>query len=100
MDIRRKKGIKASVRSSLEKLLGLATKAYEADKLERSARYVKMSMDLLKKHKIKLPKELKNSFCRKCLTIWIPSKTVTVSYDSKTDCLRVKCNKCGYSKRL
>ncbi len=100
MDIRRKKVIKASVRSSLEKLLSLATKSYEAGKEERSSRYVKMAMDLLKKHKIKLPKELKNSFCRKCMAIWIPGKTVIVAYDRKTDCLRVKCNLCGYSKRL
>jgi ribonuclease P protein subunit RPR2 len=100
MDIRRKKVIKASVRSSLEKLLSLASKAYDAGKKERSDRYVKMSMDLLKKHKIKLQKELKNSFCRKCLTIWIPGKTVTAYYDRKTDCLRVRCNRCGYSKRL
>jgi ribonuclease P protein subunit RPR2 len=99
MDIRRKKVIKASVRSSIDKLLALAKKSYDAGKKERSRRYVRMSMDLLKKHKVKLPKELKNSFCRKCLSVWIPGKTVTVYFDRKSDCLRVRCM-CGYSKRL
>jgi ribonuclease P protein subunit RPR2 len=99
MDIRRKKVIKSTVRSSIEKLLGEARKSYEAGRKDRSARYVTMARDLLKKNKIKLPKEVKNSFCRKCGVVWIPGKTVTVYYDRKISCLRVRCQ-CGYSKRL
>ena len=99
MDNRRKKLIKSSVRASIEKLIGSAQKAYRQGHKERSERYVRMALDLVKKHKIRLPKSLKNSFCKKCHVIWIPKKTVTVSYDAKNHCLRVKC-KCGYSKRL
>jgi ribonuclease P protein subunit RPR2 len=99
MENRRKKVIKSSVRSSIGKLIGQAQKAYREGKKERSSRYVKMALDLVKKHKIRLPKELKNSFCRKCNVVWIPGKTVKISYDKKNVCLRVKCQ-CGHAKRL
>jgi len=99
MDSRRKAIIKSSVRSSIEKLIGQARKAYVSGKGERSKRYIDMVFDLLKKHKVKLPKELRNSFCRKCHLVWIPEKTVTVSYDRRNDCLRATC-RCGVSKRV
>jgi ribonuclease P protein subunit RPR2 len=99
MKDRRKKLINSSVRSSIEQLLEQSRKAYSAGNAARSKRYVKMAFELLKKHRIRLPKELKNSFCRKCHAIWIPEKTVSVYYDRKTDALRVRCG-CGFSKRL
>jgi len=99
MDIRRKKVIKSSVRQSIDRLLPLARKAYDQKKTDRSKRYVQMVLDLVKKNKVSLPKEARNSFCRKCKTIWIPGKTLTVYYDRKTDCLRIKCV-CGFTKRL
>ena len=99
MHDRRKSIIKSSVRSSVEKLLEQSRKAYLAKKEARSKRYVAMAFDLLKKHKVKLPSELRNSFCRKCFAIWIPGQTVTVYYDKKNHCLRVRC-RCGHTKRL
>ncbi|HSB46486.1 MAG TPA: hypothetical protein VLD37_00615 [Candidatus Bilamarchaeum sp.] len=98
MHDRRKKNINASVSSSISKLLEEARKAYPGSP-GRSKRYVEMAFDLLKKNKVRLPREMRNSFCRKCFTIWIPGKTVTVFFDKKTDALRVKCG-CGFSKRL
>jgi ribonuclease P protein subunit RPR2 len=98
MDSRRKNIIKSSVRSSIEKLLGEARKSFGSDPV-RSKRYVGMAFELLKKNKVRLPRELSNSFCRKCHSVWIPGKSVTVYYDKKTDALRVRCT-CGFSKRL
>lgn len=99
MDSRRKKVIKASVRESIKKLIEQARQAYKKKDLKKSKRYVKMAFDLLKKHKVRLPEELKNSFCRKCFLVWIPDKTVKIAYDRKCDCLRLTC-RCGYSKRI
>ena len=99
MDNRRKKVIKSSVRSSIKKLLEQARAAHKKKETERSKKYVKMAFDLLKKHKIKLPEEIKNSFCKKCYLIWIPGETITVTYDKENNCLRLRC-RCGYSKRL
>jgi ribonuclease P protein subunit RPR2 len=99
MDNRRKKVIKSSVRSSITDLVLMAQKTYSSKNAVRSSRYIKMALDLIKKHKVRLPKELKNSFCKKCCIVWIPGKTINVTYDKKNECLRIKC-KCGYSKRL
>ncbi len=99
MDSRRKNIIKSSVRSSIERLLEKSREAYTAGGADRSRRYVRMAFDLLKKNKVTLPRELRNSFCRKCMLVWIPGKTATVYYDRRNGCLRVRCQ-CGHSKRL
>lgn len=99
MQSSRKSLIKSSVRPSIGKLLEQARKAYASGSESRSKRYVEMAFDLLTKHKAKLPKELRNSFCRKCHLIWVPGQSATVTFDRKNDCLRIKC-RCGHSKRL
>jgi len=81
------------------RLLDQAREAHRSGQFGRSRRYVKMAFELLKKHRIRLPKDLRNSFCRKCFTIWIPAKTVTVNYDKNNHCLRLRCS-CGRSKRF
>ncbi|MBN1170144.1 hypothetical protein JXA56_03905 [Candidatus Micrarchaeota archaeon] len=96
MDTRRKKIIKTNVRSSVAQLIA---KAQTEPSESRSKRYVKMAVDLMKKNRISLPKELRNSFCRKCHVPWVLGETATASYDRKHDCLRVKCI-CGFSKRI
>jgi RNase P subunit RPR2 len=83
----------------MERLLAEARKAHDSGKEERARRYVRMVMDLLKKHRAKLPREFRNSFCRKCCRLWIPGDTVVVFYDRKNACLRVLCA-CGNSKRI
>lgn len=99
MDIRRKKVIKSSVPQSAARLLHEARKAHDAKQDERALRYVRMVLDLLKKNKVRLPAELRNSFCRKCARLWLPGDTVTVTYDKKSACLRVRCA-CGSTKRI
>ncbi len=99
MDNRRKKIIKSSVRTSIKRLIAQARAAHKKKDTRSSKKYVKMAVDLIKKHKTGLPEELKNSFCKKCHLVWIPTKTVTVIYDKKNDCLRL-CSKCGFKKRI
>ena len=99
MDNRRKKVIKSSVRDSIDKLVNQARTAYEKGDKQKSKRYVEMTFDLLKKYRIRLPNDLKNSFCRKCFVVWMPSETVKVTYDKKCHCLRLTCE-CGFSKRI
>lgn len=102
MDIRRGKLIKASTSLSINRLLDKAReerKSKKPDYEERSKKYVKMAFELLKKNKVRLPKEIKNSFCRKCFVIWVPGDTVLVWYDKKEHCIRLTC-RCGFSKRV
>ena len=94
-----KKLIKSSVRDSIAHLLEEASSAWKKKNVERSRRYVKMIVDLIKKHKIRLNPDQKNKFCKKCNTWWVPGKTMKLIYDQKHHAIRVKCQ-CGYSKRL
>jgi RNase P subunit RPR2 len=91
--------LKSSVRESIRKLVLEATDVFRSGDEERSKRYVEMAMDLVKKHRMRLPADLRNSFCRKCHIIWFPGKTVTIYFDSKNNCLRARC-RCGHSKRI
>ncbi|MEW6036240.1 MAG: ribonuclease P [Candidatus Micrarchaeota archaeon] len=99
MQSSRKSLIKSSVRTSTGRLLEQARRAVREGKAERSKRYVGMAFELLKKHKAGLPKEFRNSFCRKCHLVWIPGETMVAYYDRKNGCLRVRC-RCGFTKRL
>lgn len=108
-----KKLIKSSVRQSIAQLLEEAEKAYssasrakktgnkklETENRKRSTRYLQMVMDLVKKHKVRLTKDQKNKFCRKCLVWWVPNKTLKLIYDQKHHVIRLKCQ-CGYTRRL
>lgn len=94
-----KKVIKTTVKSSIKKLLSEAKKAARAGKNDRSRKYVKMAMALVKKHKVRLDNEQKTSFCRKCFVWWVPKKTLKLVFDKRHNTIRVKCS-CGYSRRL
>jgi len=96
----RKKLIKSSVRQSIAELLSEANLAWNAGKKERSQRYAKMSMDLVKKHKVRLTDEQKRMFCRKCFSWWVPGDTVKLIFDKRHNVIRMKCAKCGYTRRL
>ncbi len=100
MEHRRKKVIKQSVRDTVKKLIDEAHSEYRRGNKERSHRHVKMALYHIKKHKVHVPKEYKNAFCRKCCIVWIPGKTARVYFDRKQNCLRIECMKCGFSKRL
>ena len=96
----RKKLIKSSVRQSIAKLMGEAEAARAAGRPERARRYAKMIMDLVRKHKVRLTEEQTRGFCRKCFTWWVPGDTVKLAFDKRHNVIRMKCAKCGYTRRL
>ncbi len=96
----RKKLIKSSVRQSVAKLLDEAASAWDSGKPERAKRYAEMTMDLVRKHKVRLTDDQKRRFCRKCLTWWVPNETVKLIFDKRHNVIRMKCAKCGYTRRL
>lgn len=61
----------------IKKLLDLAKEIYDKNP-ELSRRYVEIAWKIKLKCNVKLPKILKLRFCKKCFTVWIPSKTVKV----------------------
>jgi len=96
----RKKLIKTSVRQSIARLISEAESAWKSNKPQRSERYAKMVMGLVRKNKVRLTKEQKNKFCRKCFNWWVPGDTLTLIYDQKHHLIRVKCGRCGYTRRI
>ncbi len=77
----------------IEILLDLAKK--EAKKnLERSRRYVELARTIGKRYNIRLKKEQKDSFCKKCNTPLIPGFTMKFWLDPKTKTKVIKCLKC------
>ncbi len=96
----RKKLIKSSVRQSIAKLMDEAQDAWAAGRPERARRYAQMSMDLVRKHKVRLSEDQKRMFCRKCFTWWVPGDTVKLAFDKRHNVIRMKCANCGYTRRL
>lgn len=60
---------------------------------ELSDRYVKMAWKIKSKYNLKLPKEVKRKFCRKCLSFWRPGATSRVR--KARGRVVVTCLKCG-----
>jgi len=100
MEHRRKKIIKGSVRETVKRLIDEAQKEYRNGNRERSKRHVQMALYHIKKHKVHVPDEYRNTYCKQCKIVWIPGETARVYFDRKCSCLRIECRKCGYSKRL
>jgi ribonuclease P protein subunit RPR2 len=96
----RKKLIKSSVKQSISQLLSEAEAAWKAGRKERAERYAKMVMDLVKKHKVRLTEDQKRKFCRKCFRWWVPGDTLKLIFDKRHNVIRMKCGRCGYTRRL
>jgi len=98
---KRRKGqtdeIKALAHERIERLFGLAEGVFR-ERPELADRYVRAAWKLKTRYNLRLPKNLKPKFCRKCLSFWVPGASCRVrvkSGDVITTCLR-----CGRVRRL
>lgn len=99
MDKRSKKVIKDTVRERIAHLLEEARSSFRQHP-ERSERYLKLLWKLVQKYKVRLTREQKLSFCKKCFTLWVPGRNVEISFDQRNSVLEYKCKKCGFRRRL
>ena len=86
MDKNKKGFTTTTIISSMESLYGEAQKAFLEGKNDRASKYIQMIMELVKKNKVRLPSNLKNTFCRKCNSLWVIQKldeSTSVSEDNK-----------------
>lgn len=67
---------------------------------ERSKRYAQLAFAIVRKNKVRLTKEQKLSFCRKCFFFWRPGKSVSVIFDKKNKRIIYKCNACEYTRKI
>ncbi len=66
----------------------------------RSRRYIELARKIAMRYNVRLPKETKLSFCKKCNTILVPGKTSQVRLESKTGSRVIKCKNCNNVYRL
>ncbi|WP_340820233.1 ribonuclease P protein component 4 [Methanolobus sp. WCC4] len=80
----------------IEYLFGLAKEELSSNP-ERSARYVSLARKIGMRHRVRIPAELKRSFCRNCGSLLVPGYNSRTR--SKNGCVVVTCLNCGSIKR-
>jgi ribonuclease P protein subunit RPR2 len=78
----------------IERLLELARDEFDK-KPERSRDYIKLARKIGMRYNVRLKKEQKRTFCKKCNQLLIPEKTSKVEIDSKKKLKIIKCLNCG-----
>ncbi len=62
---------------------------------ERGKKYVELARKIGKRYNVRLTKEEKRSFCKKCNQFLIPNKTSEIKIDSEKKLIIIKCMNCG-----
>lgn len=99
MDKRPKKVIKETVRKRIAHLLDEARASFKKHP-ERSERYLRLIWKLLEKYKVRLTREQKLSFCKRCFTLWVPGRNVEIFFDQRNSIIEYTCKKCGFKRKL
>jgi len=77
-------------------LLGRAQKMKNED-YELARRYVELARRIATRYRIRIPKELKMTFCKKCL---YPYRSDKVRIRVRKSRVIITCLNCGYEKRI
>ncbi|MEM1508827.1 MAG: ribonuclease P protein component 4 [Thermofilaceae archaeon] len=92
--------IKRIARERIQILLDLADKVLRKDE-QLAKRYVQLAFRIAAKAHLKLPREVKRRYCRKCKIPLIPGYTARIRV--KKGCggakIVVTCLRCGYIRR-
>jgi len=62
---------------------------------ERSKRYIQLMRKIGLRYNVRLPKNIKRSFCKNCNTLLVPGKTSIIRLNRREKTVRVKCLVCG-----
>ncbi len=74
------------------RLIELAQKEWNNNP-KRSRRYIQLIQGLSTRFRTHIPREIKDSFCKKCGNLWKKGETVTIRIKGKT--LNMNCKLCG-----
>ena len=67
---------------------------------DRSKRYVMLARRLGTRYLVRLGRRLKQKFCKKCGSAWVPGFNLKVRLKSKDKVLEYACLNCGAVKRF
>lgn len=76
----------------IHRLFELAEKMQKKGKENYVKRYLKLAKKISEKCRVSIPKELKQTYCKKCFLM-------NVAQTKKEPFLIVKCDTCGYEKK-
>jgi len=79
-------------------LLDLAKKEFKKNP-KRAARYVELARKISLRYNVRMKKEQKRKFCKKCNSLLLPGATASVRLDSRKKLLVLKCRNCGSAYR-
>lgn len=89
-------------RQRVQWLFYLATIRAKRGDIDLARRYIEIMLRVASKAKLKLPRRLKRSYCRRCYAPLIPGITLSVRIRSEGKGSRVvyKCLLCGWIRRF
>jgi ribonuclease P protein subunit RPR2 len=62
---------------------------------ERSRRYIQILRKIGLRYNVRLPKEIKRSFCKKCNSLLIPGLSAEVRLNKRTKTVNIRCKNCN-----
>lgn len=80
----------------IERLFGSAYLVYDKDPL-LSNRYIMLARKIAMKYRVKIPKQYRLNYCRKCLSFLLPGKNTRMRINSGK--VTVTCMNCGHTRR-
>jgi len=75
-------------------LFDLAKKEFKKHP-ERSKRYIQLLRKIGLRYNVRLPKEIKRSFCKNCNFLLIPGLSSEVRLNKKTKTVNIRCKNCN-----
>lgn len=84
----------------IEILFREAEKMSKANRLEFAKRYILLARKIGMRYNVKMPRDLRGKFCRKCHSFLAPEKTCVVDKDEKRKIIKVKCFNCDRIIRI
>ncbi len=93
----RKKYMQRIARERINILFELAKERAIRGDEELARRYIDHMVNLSKKYNVRIPREMKRMYCKKCHTFLIPGKTSHIRL--KKGKIVIKCLRCGAYKR-
>lgn len=97
---RNKSELKRIGKERVERLLDLASSVFDR-RPELAHRYAELAWKIKTRYNLRLPKELKRKFCRRCQTFWVPGETCRVRLRSPNPPrIVITCLECGYKRRV
>jgi ribonuclease P protein subunit RPR2 len=90
----------AVARERIGRLLGLAYQRTERDPSDMlAARYVRLAREMSSHYKVGMDNSEKNSFCKKCNTMFVPGKTCSVRVSGRNGYSIYGC-RCGAERKV